>query len=78
MDHDDEAFQNARIKIATMCRERGVTPGIHASATLAPKHAEAGYRMITVSSDVGAMAGAAGEHLRSLRDVDATGRPAYS
>ena len=78
MDHDDEAFQSARIKIAATCRERGVTPGIHASATLAPKHVEAGYRMITISSDVGAMAGAAGEHLRSLRDVDASGKPAYS
>jgi 4-hydroxy-2-oxoheptanedioate aldolase len=78
MDHDNEAFQDARINIASTCRERGVTPGIHASATLAPKHVEAGYRMITISSDVGAMAGAAGEHLRSLRDAGASGGPAYS
>ena len=78
MDHDDERFESARTTIASKCRERGVTPGIHASAALASKHEVAGYRMITVSSDVGAMAGAASEHLQSLRDVDASGRPAYS
>ena len=68
MDQDDDAFQEARLKIAETCRDHGVTPGIHANPALATKHVEAGYRMITVSSDVGAMAGAASEHLRSLRD----------
>lgn len=78
MDHDDETFQAARLKIAATCRDRGIVAGIHASAALAPKHVEAGYQMITVSSDVGAMAGAASEHLRSLRSVGDEGRPAYS
>lgn len=78
MDHDDQTFQDARTTIASKAREHSVTPGIHASAALSPKHEAAGYRMITVSSDVGAMAGAAGEHIRSLRDTDASGRPAYS
>ena len=37
--------------IAKKCLEHGVTPGIHANAALAAKHAEAGYRMITISGD---------------------------
>ncbi len=68
MDQDDQTFQDALLKIATTCRERGITPGIHANVALAPKRDEGGYRMITVSSDVGAMAGAAGGHVRALRD----------
>jgi len=77
MDHDDESFHDARKAIAAKCREHGVTAGIHASAELAPKHVEAGYQMITVSSDVGAMAGAASAHLRSLREAADSGQPAY-
>lgn len=78
MDHDDQSFQDARLRIASACNEHGVTPGIHASAALAPKHVEAGYRMITVSSDLGSMAGAAAADLRSLREGGgASGQPAY-
>jgi 4-hydroxy-2-oxoheptanedioate aldolase len=78
MDHDDESFQDARLKIANTCRERRIVAGIHASAALAPKHVEAGYLMITVSSDVGAMAGAAAEHIGLLRTTGDDGKPAYS
>lgn len=77
MDHDDQSFQDARLRIAKACREHGVTPGIHASAELAPKHVEAGYRMITVSSDLGSMAGGAARDLRSLREGGPSGQPAY-
>ena len=44
-------FEEARQLIAKKCAEHGVTPGIHASASLAEKHAAAGYRMITISGD---------------------------
>jgi 4-hydroxy-2-oxoheptanedioate aldolase len=45
------AFEDARVLIAKKCAEHGVTAGIHANAGLAAKHAEAGYRMITISGD---------------------------
>ncbi|MDP3767033.1 MAG: aldolase/citrate lyase family protein, partial [Dehalococcoidia bacterium] len=77
MDHDDESFERARRDIAEACRRHGVTAGIHASAKLAPKHVEAGYQMITVSSDLSSMASAAAADLRSVRETGATGRPVY-
>ncbi len=77
MDHDDQSFQNARHTIAEACRRRGITAGIHANAGLAPKHVEAGYRMITISSDIGSMAGGAAQDLRSVREVGPSGQPVY-
>ena len=77
MDHTAEPFERARLAIADACRKHGITPGIHANASLAPRHAEAGYRMITVSSDVGSMAAAAGADIRSLRDSGPSGQPVY-
>jgi 4-hydroxy-2-oxoheptanedioate aldolase len=44
-------FEEARVLIAKKCAEHGVTAGIHANASLAEKHAAAGYRMITISGD---------------------------
>jgi 4-hydroxy-2-oxoheptanedioate aldolase len=77
MDHDDASFQQARHAIADACNKRGIVPGIHASAALAPKHMEAGYRMITISTDVGSMASAAAADLRKLREAGPAGQPAY-
>ncbi len=77
MDHDDESFQRARLTIAEECRSRGITAGIHATASLAPKHVEAGYRMITISSDIGSLAGGAAQDLRSVREVGPSGQPVY-
>ena len=77
MDHDDASFQEARLKIAAACKRHGITAGIHASAALAPKHVEAGYQMITVSSDVGSLAGGAAGDLRSVRGSGESGQPVY-
>jgi 4-hydroxy-2-oxoheptanedioate aldolase len=77
MDHDDESFQRARLAIVEGCGRHGITAGIHASAALAPKHAEAGYRMITISSDVGSVAGGAARDLRSVREAGTSGQPVY-
>jgi 4-hydroxy-2-oxoheptanedioate aldolase len=77
MDHDDESFQQARLRIAEASRSHGITAGIHASASLAPKHVEAGYRMITISSDIGSMAGGAAQDLRSVRETGPSGQPVY-
>ena len=79
MDHDDASFQDARLKIAQACRARGIAAGIHASAALASKHVEAGYQMITVSSDAASIAGGAARDLASARGTEAgaSGQPAY-
>ena len=77
MDNDAEPFERARRAIADACRKRGITAGIHANASLAARHAEAGYQMITVSSDLGSMASAAGADMRSLRDGGPSSQPVY-
>jgi 4-hydroxy-2-oxoheptanedioate aldolase len=77
MDHADASFEQARLRIADACRARGIIAGIHASAALAPKHVAAGYQMVTISSDAGAMAGRAGEDVRSVREGAAGAGPAY-
>lgn len=61
------AFEEARIAIAEACRRHGVTAGIHANASLAARHAAAGYRMITVFDDAGAIAAGAARDLRTVR-----------
>jgi len=55
------------VRIAAACAARGITAGIHANAALAPKHAAAGYRMITISSDVLALGASAQQDLRAVR-----------
>lgn len=64
---NDGAFEEARVRIAEACKARGITPGIHANAGLAEKHAAAGYRMITVSGDLGAMTQQAAADLKHAR-----------
>ncbi|MEX0783574.1 MAG: aldolase/citrate lyase family protein [Dehalococcoidia bacterium] len=64
---NEGAFEEARVKIAAACNSRGITPGIHANAQLAEKHAAAGYRMITVSGDLGAMTQQASADLKQAR-----------
>jgi 4-hydroxy-2-oxoheptanedioate aldolase len=72
------AFEEARIRIAEGCARHGVIAGIHANATLAAKHAEAGYRMITVSGDIGSIAAGAAADLRAVRGGSgSSGQPVY-
>jgi 4-hydroxy-2-oxoheptanedioate aldolase len=61
------AFEEARLRIAEACRAHGVTAGMHANASLAAKHAAAGYRMITITHDLGALNAAAATDLRHAR-----------
>ncbi len=75
--HEEPAFEQAYRTIAGSCRRHGVVAGIHANAALAPRHLEAGYRMITVSSDIAALAGGAARDLRSVREPGASGQPVY-
>jgi 4-hydroxy-2-oxoheptanedioate aldolase len=77
MDHDDDTFHSARRAIAEGCERHGIIAGIHASAALAPKHIEAGYQMITISSDAGHIGSGSLRDLGSLRDVKVSGQPVY-
>lgn len=67
---NDGAFEAARLAIAKACAARGVAAGIHASAALAAKHLAAGYRLITVASDVGALASGTRRDLATARDLE--------
>jgi len=75
---NEGAFEQARLRIADACARHRVTAGIHASAALAPKHAAAGYRMITITSDVAALAAGAARDLAAVRAGDApSAQPLY-
>lgn len=64
---NDGAFELARQKIAKSCAAHGIVAGIHASAALAERHLQAGFRLITVSSDHGSLASGAARDLRTVR-----------
>lgn len=64
---EEPEFEEARLRIPKACTERGIMPGIHANATLAPKHAAAGYRFITITSDVFAISASAARDLEAVR-----------
>ena len=70
-------FEEARLRIASACRQRRITPGIHANAALAPGHAAAGYRMITITSDLAAIAAAAAADLASVRGGGSASSASY-
>lgn len=53
-DHDAEVFGDALRAVVDGCASAGVVAGIHADTRLAPKWHAAGFRMITVASDLGA------------------------
>lgn len=61
------AFEEARLRVARACAARGITAGIHGNASLAARHVAAGYRMVTVFSDIGAIAAGAAADLRTAR-----------
>jgi 4-hydroxy-2-oxoheptanedioate aldolase len=48
---DRPEFSAALTRIVAACTSRGIVPGIHASAALAARRREMGFRMVTVSAD---------------------------
>jgi 4-hydroxy-2-oxoheptanedioate aldolase len=70
------AFEEARIRIAAACAKHGITPGIHGNASLAAKHAAAGYRMITITSDIAAITTSAAADLASVGARGGASKPA--
>jgi 4-hydroxy-2-oxoheptanedioate aldolase len=75
---NEGAFAEASSSIVAACRRHNIVAGIHASAALAPRHAQNGYQMITIASDVGGMARAAFQDLQSVRDLRQANLPAYT
>jgi 4-hydroxy-2-oxoheptanedioate aldolase len=65
--HDGGVWEDARRAVQAACERRGIIAGIHASAALAPRHVEAGYRMVTITSDAGAIAAGATADVRAVR-----------
>lgn len=62
------AFEEARHAVARACKAHGVVAGIHADATLAAKHASAGFQMITVSIDFRGLIRAASDDIALARE----------
>jgi len=77
MDQEAASFNDALRTIVEACGRHSIVPGIHASAALAAKRAQAGFRMITISSDAGSIASGAARDLRSVREAGASGQPVY-
>jgi 4-hydroxy-2-oxoheptanedioate aldolase len=66
------AFEEARLRIAEACKAHGAIAGMHANASLAAKHAAAGYQMITITHDVGALVSAASADLKLAHGAERT------
>lgn len=69
---NDGPFPKALEAVVQGCRRRGVTPGIHANASLAPTRAAQGFGMVTASADFGALVAGFARDLKAAR----TGEPA--
>lgn len=67
LDNEEEPFVSALASIVDGCRRHGLVPGIHANAALGPKRQEAGFRMVTVGSDLGALSGGLARDLATCR-----------
>lgn len=66
---NDGAYKRAYHAVAESCATHGIAAGIHGNADLSQKHMASGYRMITVSSDVGLLRrGAAGDLALAKQD----------
>jgi 4-hydroxy-2-oxoheptanedioate aldolase len=71
--HDDDVFTDALTAIVDACRRHGVTPGIHATAALAERRLEQGFRLITVSSDLASLRAGATADLATARSATPSG-----
>lgn len=45
-------FDDALVKIVAACQKAGIVPGIHSNGALVPGRLAAGFRMVTVTSDL--------------------------
>jgi len=66
-DHDDAVFDGALTSIVAACDRRGIVAGIHANPRIARKRLDQGFRMVTVTSDLQALASGLGDGLAAGR-----------
>ena len=67
MDNDGE-FADALATVLDSCTRHGVVPGIHSNARLAEKRTSAGFKMVTISADAGALVSGAHRDLKTARE----------
>lgn len=72
-DNPDQIFVDALARVVDGCRQRGIAAGIHSSPDVAGKRLEQGFQMVTVVSDLMALASGARSALRSVRSADEAG-----
>ncbi len=64
---DSPQFTEALERIVAACRNSGVVPGAHCVGGVAPRRAEQGFRLLTVTSDIVAMRQGMAADLRNAR-----------
>ena len=68
MDQTDEGWNAAISAVVSSCQAHAVVPGVHSAASLAAKRGAQGFRMITITNDLGALASGMIADLKSVRD----------
>ncbi len=69
-DHEDASFVDALDRIVAACDSRGIVAGIHANPALTQKRRAQGFRMITVSTDLSALASGLAADVAASRSAD--------
>lgn len=72
-DQSEPTWNAALATIVRACQSRGIVPGIHGTARLAPDRVAAGFRFVTVFSDAGGLGAAAARDLAAARGSDGGG-----
>ena len=62
-DKEDASFQDALSHVVSACDARGIAPGIHTVPHLVQTRLAQGFKMVTVTSDLGAVNAGARAHL---------------
>ncbi len=70
---DEQSFTDALATIVEACDRAGVVAGIHSTGALAPRRIAAGFRMVTVTSDLVALRLGIGDELDRARGEGSDG-----
>ncbi|MET0324711.1 MAG: aldolase/citrate lyase family protein [Ilumatobacteraceae bacterium] len=69
LDQTDDDWNAAIATVVASCAAHGVIAGVHGAAPLAAKRGEQGFRMITVTTDLGSVGAGFGADLRTSREA---------
>jgi len=69
LDQSDGDWNAAIAKVVASCAAHDVIAGVHSAAPLAAKRGQQGFRMITVTSDLGSVAAGFGADLTASREA---------